>query len=58
VLFRRQKALAGRDLRAVTAETRPDWDLGIPGLRQAWDAGDLSTFHGRNKRFQASPSAT
>ena len=35
-----------RDLRAATAEIRADWDLGRPGLREAWDAGDLSAFHG------------
>jgi peroxiredoxin len=34
------------DLRAVTREIRPDWDLGAPGLRDAWDAGDHSAFHG------------
>ena len=34
------------DLRAVTREIRPDWDLGAPGLREAWDAGDLAPFHG------------
>jgi len=34
------------DLRQVTAEIRPDWDLGTPGLREAWNAGDLSSFHG------------
>ena len=28
------------DLRAVTREIRPDWDLSAPGLREAWDAGD------------------
>jgi hypothetical protein len=39
-----------RDLRAVTREVRPDWDLSAPGLREAWDAGDLSAFHGWNKR--------
>ena len=38
------------DLRAVTSEIRPDWDLSAPGLREAWDAGDLSRFHGWNKR--------
>jgi peroxiredoxin len=37
------------DLRAVTAEIRPDWDLAAPGLREAWDAGDVSPFHGWNK---------
>ena len=31
------------DLRAVTREIRPDWDLSTPGLREAWDAGDLRT---------------
>ena len=31
-----------RDLREVTREVRPDWDLGAPGLRAGWDAGDRS----------------
>ena len=35
-----------QDLRAVTREIRPDWDLSTPGLREAWDAGDRSLFHG------------
>jgi peroxiredoxin len=39
-----------QDLRAVTREIRPDWDLSAPGLREAWDAGDVSHFHGWNKR--------
>ena len=34
------------DLRAATAEIRPDWDLGTPRLREAWAAGDYSFFHG------------
>jgi len=34
----------------VTSEIRPDWDLSKPGLREAWNAGDLSPFHGWNKR--------
>src|SRR6476659_6216870 len=38
-----------RDLRAVTCEIRPDWDLSAPGLREAWDAADLSAFHGWDK---------
>jgi len=38
------------DLRAVTQEIRPDWDLSKPGLHEAWNAGDLSRFHGWNKR--------
>ena len=39
-----------RDLRAAMSETRPDWDLSTPGLRQAWDSGDLSPFHGWDKK--------
>jgi peroxiredoxin len=38
------------DLREVTSEIRPDWDLSTPGLREAWDADDWSHFHGWNKR--------
>jgi len=38
------------DLRVVTSEIRPDWDLSSPGLRKAWNAGDLSRFHGWNKK--------
>ena len=34
------------DLRAVSREIRPDWDLSRPGLREAWDAGDRKPFHG------------
>lgn len=30
------------DLREVTREIRPDWDLSTAGLREAWDAGDRS----------------
>jgi len=44
------------DLRAVTREIRPDWDLSAPGLREAWDAGDLSPFHGWNKPGTGSPT--
>jgi peroxiredoxin len=39
-----------RDLRAATSEIRPDWDLGAPGLRAAWDSGDRSKFHGWDRR--------
>jgi peroxiredoxin len=47
-----------RDLRAAMSETRPDWDLSTPGLREAWDAGDLSSFHGWDKRAaQETPTA-
>jgi peroxiredoxin len=37
------------DLRTVTSEIRPDWDLSRPGLREAWNAGDFSSFHGLDK---------
>jgi peroxiredoxin len=39
-----------RDLRAATSQIRPDWDLSAPGLRAAWDAGDVSSFHGWDRR--------
>jgi peroxiredoxin len=41
------------DLRVVTSEIRPDWDLSTPGLREAWNAGDFSRFHGWNKQARA-----
>ena len=34
-----------RDLRQVTREIRPDWDLAAPGLLGNWDAGDHSIHH-------------
>ena len=34
------------DLREATKEIRPDWDLSAPRLREAWNAGDYSPFHG------------
>ncbi|MGZ4229284.1 MAG: AhpC/TSA family protein, partial [Solirubrobacteraceae bacterium] len=46
------------DLRAVTREIRPDWDLGTPGLRERWDAGDLAPFHGWDKRAAAAGPST
>jgi AhpC/TSA family len=33
------------DLREVTREIRPDWDLAEPGLRENWDAGDHTMHH-------------
>jgi peroxiredoxin len=42
-----------QDLRAVTRAIRPDWDLAAPGLREAWEAGDLSSFHGWGERAPA-----
>src|SRR5919206_1120039 len=39
-----------QDLRAASAEVRPDWDLATPGLREAWEAGDYSHFPGWDRR--------
>jgi len=47
-----------QDLRAVTSEIRPDWDLNAPGLRSKWNAGDRSPFHGWNKRPETSPGGS
>jgi len=33
------------DLREAAREIRPDWDLGTPGLRAAWEAGDRARFY-------------
>jgi peroxiredoxin len=44
------------DLRAVSSEIRPDWDLGTPGLRDAWNEGDRSPFHGWNKNAKVKPA--
>ena len=46
-----------RELRAVTSEIRPDWDLSAPGLREAWTAGDLSRFHGWGKQTKLKSAA-
>ena len=35
-----------QDLRELGSESRPDWDLAAPGLREAWDAGERGPFHG------------
>jgi peroxiredoxin len=37
------------DLRTVSQEIRPDFDLSAPGLREAWEAGNLEAFHGWNR---------
>ncbi len=38
------------DLRGAMSDIRRDWDLSAPGLRDAWDSGDLTPFHGWDKR--------
>src|SRR5215475_8607679 len=45
------------DLREVSREIRPDWDLSAPGVREAWEAKDLSPFHGWNRRGTGSRTA-
>jgi peroxiredoxin len=34
-----------RDLREATREIREDWNISVPELRSAWDAGDKSRFY-------------
>jgi peroxiredoxin len=39
------------DLREVTREVRPDWDLDTPGMRENWETGDQTRhypYRGRN----------
>jgi peroxiredoxin len=33
-----------RDLRELTREIRPDWDLAVPGLREQWESGQRDDF--------------
>lgn len=35
-----------RDLRDMTREIQPDWDLNSPGLRDQWEAGDQASSYG------------
>jgi peroxiredoxin len=42
-----------RDLREVTREIRPDWDLSAPGLREAWESGDRSRHYPYRPRAAA-----
>jgi peroxiredoxin len=42
-----------QDLRAVGEQTRPDWDISKPGMREAWEAGDYSRFHGWDRKAAA-----
>ena len=46
-----------RDLREVTREIRPDWDLTAPGLRANWEAGDHSMHPLYRADHSRSPSA-
>ena len=33
-----------QDMMALTQSIRPDWDITLPGFREAWDAGERSRF--------------
>ena len=46
-----------RDLREVTHEIRPDWDLAAPRVRESWEAGDHSLHHPYHADGGRSPSA-
>jgi peroxiredoxin len=43
-----------RDLREVTREIRPDWDISAPGMREEWDAGNKVRFYPYKGADQAS----
>jgi hypothetical protein len=45
------------DLREASAEIRPDWDLSAPGLRAAWESGDVTSFHGWDRKAAAAAGA-
>ena len=47
-----------RDLRAASRESRPDWDLSTPGLRERWESGDLAPFHGWDRWAKKPVAAT
>ena len=34
-----------RDLREITREIRPDWDISAPGMREEWEAKDRRRFY-------------
>jgi peroxiredoxin len=44
-----------RDLREVTRDIRPDWDITLPELRCAWEAGDHSRFYADPDTHPTSP---
>ena len=45
----RRSTTSGVTCAPRSSEIRPDWDLSTPGLRDAWEAGDYSSFHGWSK---------
>lgn len=40
------------DLRQITRDIRPDWDLATPGLREKWDAGERDHFFPYGRSFR------
>ncbi len=40
------------DLRAITQKVRSDWDLGAPGLREAWERGEKAGFWPYGRPFK------
>ncbi len=40
------------DLRAITQKVRPDWDLGAPGMREAWERGEKGNFWPYGRPFK------
>jgi peroxiredoxin len=40
------------DLREITKKVRPDWDLGAPGLREAWEHGERESFWPYGRPFK------
>ena len=45
------------DLREVTREVRPDWDLDTPGLRENWETGDHTRHYPYRDRNTTARSA-
>jgi peroxiredoxin len=45
-----------RDLRELTREIRPDWDLGTPGLLEDWDNGEHSKHYPYQKAHAGKPA--
>ena len=41
-----------RGLREITQKIRPDWDLGAPGLREAWERGEKELFWPYGRPFK------
>jgi peroxiredoxin len=48
-----------RDLRDLGERIQPDWDLSLPGLREAWQAGDRTQFYpyGSDRWWAKSPTS-